>query len=228
MLWAREAERLDAVADELRCTYGVDVATVTADAAQSDAASHVAHAGLRVLREVDILVLNAGGPPPRDPLATEADEWRAALQLLTVTPIDLATRLVGPMRQRGWGRVVAVLSSGVREPILNLPYSNGGRAALVAWLKTVSRPLAVDGVTVNGVVPGRVSTPRVAALDQAAAARRAMSVADVEAESRAAIPAGRYGDPTELAATAAFLCSEQAGYQTGTLVAVDGGMLHGV
>jgi 3-oxoacyl-[acyl-carrier protein] reductase len=170
-------------------------------------------------------VLNAGGPPPVDPLATTEEGWRQALQLLLLTPVAIATALAPGMSERGFGRIVAVLSSGVREPIPALVYSNAGRAALAAWLKTASRSLAGRGVTVNGVVPGRIATPRVASLDAAQAVAGGSPVEEVRAASTAQIPAGRYGEPREFAAAVAFLCSEPACYITGAVVPVDGGLL---
>ena len=225
LLWGRDAERLEQVVPEFEGAGPVEI--TTADASRPDCAESVATAAMSVFGRVDILVLNAGGPPPCDPLATDPDAWRAALQLLTVTPIDLATRLLPLMREQKWGRVVAILSSGVREPIDRLAYSNSGRVALSAWLKTISRPLAADGVTVNSVMPGRIATPRVASLDEAAAKRRGIPVEQVKAESAGGIPAGHYGDADQFCATVALLCSEPAAYQTGTIVPVDGGMLRG-
>jgi 3-oxoacyl-[acyl-carrier protein] reductase len=225
LLWARGAERLDRVAAEVRDRHGVTVHTLTADAGDPGAAAAVAGAALDRLGAVDVCVLNAGGPPPVPADRTDADGWRAALQLLTVTPIDLATRLLPGMRERGHGRIVAVLSSGVREPLPELAYSNGGRAALTAWLKTVGRLVAADGVTVNGVVPGRIDTERVAALDRARAERTGAGVAGVRAASMADIPAGRYGRPEEFAAVVGFLASPAASYVTASLLSCDGGMM---
>ena len=125
----------------------------------------VAEAAREALGAVDIVVLNAGGPPTVDPTATDPAEWARSLQLLATTPIELATALLPSMRARSWGRIVAILSSGVRQPIPDLVYSNSGRSALMAWLKTAARAVAADGVTVNGVIPGRVSTPRIDSLD---------------------------------------------------------------
>jgi 3-oxoacyl-[acyl-carrier protein] reductase len=175
--------------------------------------------------DVDIVVLNAGGPPPVDPTATTPEGWSSALQMLTLTPIMLATSLLPGMRERRFGRVLAVLSSGVEEPIPNLAYSNAGRSALAAWLKTVSIEVAADGVTVNGVLPGRFDTPRVAALDRARAQSTGTSEADVRAASEQSIPAGRYGDPAEFGAFVAMLASTASGYITGRMHAADGGML---
>ncbi|RBQ16147.1 3-oxoacyl-ACP reductase [Spongiactinospora rosea] len=221
LLWSRDEERLAGTAAEIAQATGVRPRVVAADATDPGAADRVAAAA----GDVDVLVLNAGGPPAVPPGATSPDAWRSAFQMLSVTPIELATRLLPGMRERGFGRIVAVLSSGVREPIPALAYSNAGRSALAAWLKTVSHEVAADGVTVNGVLPGRIATPRVAALDEGAAAREGVPAAEVSARSQATIPAGRYGRPEEFAAVVAFLASTAASYVTGSTVACDGGML---
>ena len=175
-----------------------------------------------------MVVLNAGGPPPCPADRTDPEQWRRAFQLLAITPIELTTALLPGMRERGFGRVVAVLSSGVREPLPELCYSNSGRAALTAWLKTVAGAVAGDGVTVNGVLPGRIATPRVESLDRARAERTGSTVEEVAAASRAGIPAGRYGEPAEFAAVVGFLASPAASYVTGTFVSCDGGMARSV
>jgi 3-oxoacyl-[acyl-carrier protein] reductase len=145
-----------------------------------------------------------------------------------MTPIDLATRLLPGMRERGWGRIVAILSSGVRQPIPELVYSNAGRAALAAWLKTTARAVAADGVTVNGVMPGRIATPRIHELDSGRAEREETTEDEIRAAHLATIPAGRYGEPAELGVLVAFLASDRASYVTGQLVAVDGGLISGM
>lgn len=224
MLWSRDAERLGVAAEQLAAPDR-QVRTVTADATDPGAAAVVAQAATEAYGHVDVLVLNAGGPPVARADEVTADGLRSAFQLLAVTPVDLTLRLLPGMRERGFGRVLAVLSSGVREPIDTLAYSNAGRSALTSWLKTLARTVAADGVTVNGILPGRIATPRVAALDEAAAGRTGRSVADVSRDSAASIPAGRYGRPEELAALLGFLASDAASYVTGTTVACDGGAL---
>jgi 3-oxoacyl-[acyl-carrier protein] reductase len=224
VLWSRELDRLEASADALR-GRGAEAATVAADASAPDAAAIVVERAGAAFGGIDIVVLNAGGPPAVDPLATTPDGWHDALQLLLLTPVAIATALLPGMRERGFGRIVAVLSSGIHEPIPNLVYSNAARAALAAWMKTVSRTVAADGVTVNGVVPGRIATPRTASIDASRARREQRSPKAVQADSVAGIPTGRYGEPAEFAAAVAFLCSRRASYQTGGLTAVDGGML---
>jgi 3-oxoacyl-[acyl-carrier protein] reductase len=227
-IWARSSEALERTAGELRARYGTEVIAVAADATDPSTAETVAGHALDVYGAVDIVVLNAGGPPTADPTQTTADGWAHAFQLLSVTPIQLASGLLPGMRERGWGRVVSILTSGVRQPIPELVYSNAARSALMAWLKTTARAVAAEGVTMNGVLPGRLSTPRIEFLDNERATRTGLSVEAVRAEHLAAIPVGRYGRPDELASLVAYLCSEPAAYQTGTFTAVDGGLIAGL
>ena len=227
LLWSRRADALASVAAAIRTAHRVRVEHVAADATDAGAAATVA-AAAEAFGPIDILVSNAGGPPTVDPIATDPDGWQRSFQLLAATPIELATRLLPGMRERGWGRVVAILSSGVRQPIPDLVYSNAGRSALAAWLKTAARAVAADGVTVNGVMPGRIATPRIHELDSGRAEREGTTEDAVRAAHIGNIPAGRYGEPAELGALVAFLASERASYVTGQLVAVDGGLIAGL
>jgi 3-oxoacyl-[acyl-carrier protein] reductase len=227
VLWSRRADALVATARELHAAHGVRVEHVAADATDAGAAAAVAEAALAVA-PIDIVVLNAGGPPTVDPTATDPDAWRRAFQLLAVTPIELATRLLPGMRDRHWGRVISILSSGVRQPIPELVYSNANRSALAAWLKTTARAVASDGVTVNGVMPGRLSTPRIHELDSGRAELEGVTEERIRAGHLATIPAGRYGRPEELGAMVGFLASDRASYVTGQLIAVDGGLIAGL
>ncbi len=139
---ARSSEALERTADELRERHGTEVIVVAADATDPSAAETVAKHALDGYAVVDIVILNAGGPPTADPAQTTPDGWALAFQLLSVTPIQLASRLLPGMRERGWGRVVSILTSGVRQPIPELVYSNAARSALMAWMKTTARAVA--------------------------------------------------------------------------------------
>ena len=225
VLWARGAEALNAAADDLRDRYDAEVHTAAADAADPDAPASLVHQAQQALGRVDILVLNQGGPPPVDPMATDPEGWRVAFQSLAVTPIAIATAVLPAMREQRWGRIVAILSSTIRQPIPNLVYSTGGRLALAGWMKTAAVAVAKDGVTINGVLPGRLDTERVAELDAGRAQADRRTAEEVRAASEASIPVGRYGRPEELASVVAFLCSDRAGYVTGAFVPVDGGLL---
>ena len=222
-LWSRGGDKLEQAAEEIRKLYSVVVVTVAGDAADPTAASKVAWQAERALGEIDIVVLNAGGPIASEATKPDFGEWRRSFQLLTLTPIEIASALLPGMRKRGWGRVVSIMSSGIRQPIPELSYSNACRSALAAWLKTISLEVMADGVTVNGVLPGRFDTARVASLDQTRADRAGTTAGEVRAQFESAIPAGRYGDPDELGAYVAWLCSDLARYQTGTFVPIDGG-----
>ena len=227
-LWSRGGESLERAADEIRQHHSVVVVTIAGDATDPATAAKVAREAEQGLGPIDIAILNAGGPIAAEATATDPDEWRRSFQLLAITPIELATALLPGMRKRGWGRIVSIMSSGIRQPIPELAYSNACRSALAAWLKTIAPEVVADGVTVNGVLPGRLDTARVASLDKARAEKTGSTLEEVRAASERSIPAGRYGRPDELAAYVAWLCSDLARYQTGTFVPIDGGMLRGL
>jgi 3-oxoacyl-[acyl-carrier protein] reductase len=170
---------------------------------------------------VDILVASTGGPPAgKDPLAFTHEQWEAAHRELVLAPLALLSAVLPPMRAQGWGRVVSVASTSVREPLSHLMLSTAERSGLLAALKTLALEVAGDGVTINSVLPGRILTARL------------RSTAPTEEQIHAAaardVPAGRVGQVAEIAAVAAFLCSAQAAYVTGTAVPVDGGLLRGI
>ncbi|MER7072096.1 SDR family oxidoreductase [Terrabacter sp. NPDC000476] len=216
----RDRGRAEALAATLPSATGVEV-----DVTAPDAAAGLLAATRDAYGDPDVLVLNGPGPAPSRAADLDADGARAATDTLLVPHVDLVRQALPAMRSRGWGRVLAVGSSGVEAPLPNLTASNVGRAALAAYLKTLAAEVAADGVTVNMLLPGRIATDRVAALDEAAAARQGRSLDDVQAASRAAIPVGRYGEPAEFGAVGAFLCSARASYVTGGLVRCDGGLL---
>lgn len=217
---ARNLEQLNELAAATPPGRGIILARACdlADAAAIDSLG-------TVLRQADILVLNTGGPPPGPAADTSDTVWSRQFEAMFLSVVRL-TRLALPgMRERGFGRIIAVVSSGVIQPIPNLGISNALRAALVGWAKTLANEVAGDGVTVNCVAPGRIATDRVAELDSAKATREGIDLGQVQKESRAAIPAGRYGDAAEFASVAAFLASPRASYMTGGVIRVDGGMI---
>lgn len=171
----------------------------------------------RDLGPVDLYVANTGGPPLGfDPLGFTDEQWAAAHRTLVISPMAILRRVLPGMRERGFGRVVAVSSSAAREPLAGLQLSNANRPGLLAAFKQLAREVAPDGVTLNAVLPGRIATDRLAAhqggLDAA------------QERARAEVPAQRLGTVEELAAAAVFLCSARASYVTGQSLLVDGGL----
>jgi 3-oxoacyl-[acyl-carrier protein] reductase len=173
------------------------------------------------LGPIDVYVANTGGPPANpDPLGFTREQWEAAHRTLVLSPMAFVERLLPGMRERGFGRVVAIGSIAVTEPLDNLQLSNAHRPGLVAAFKVLARQAARDGVTLNTVHPGQIATDRM--IDTAGSREAA------EARARDNIPAGRLGTVDELAAAAVFLCSVPAGYITGTTLLVDGGLSRSV
>lgn len=182
-------------------------------------------AALSTVSDVDIVVTNCGGPPP-GPIATvDIGSLGRHFDAMVRVPVAVASTYLPGMRERGFGRILNIVSSGVIQPIANLGLSNMMRPAIVGWAKTLAAEVAADGVTVNSVVPGRIHTERVDELDAAAAKRRGLTPEQVAQASRSAIPMQRYGNPHEFADTITFLASGRASYITGSLVRVDGGLI---
>jgi 3-oxoacyl-[acyl-carrier protein] reductase len=212
---SRSREKIDAAAAEIGASGFV------LDSADIDAIPGVVGEVERALGPVDILVCNTGGPPSGpDPLDFARDQWEAAYRTLVLAPMALIERVVPGMRERGFGRVVNVASTSVREPIGNLMLSNAHRASMITAFKTLARAIAADGVTLNTVLPGRIATERAYSMSGSAEAAEAAAAQEV--------PAGRMGRPEEMAAAAMFFCSAPAGYVTGETLAVDGGLTRSI
>lgn len=218
----RRADRVADLAASLDSATGVVV-----DLQEAGAPARIAAAAREAYGRVDILVLNGGGPKPGRAEDLDADDARAATELLVAPNVALVREVLPAMRAAKWGRIVAVGSSGIQQPIPTLARSSVGRAALAAYLKSLAGDVACDGVTVNMVLPGRIDTDRVAQLDLASAVAAGSDAGSVRAASEASIPAGRYGEPAEFASVVAFLASDRASYVTGEQVRCDGGMIAG-
>ncbi|MGH8273812.1 MAG: SDR family oxidoreductase [Gammaproteobacteria bacterium] len=175
---------------------------------------------------VHILVNNAGGPPGGPILDATPEAFRRGFERLLIAAHLITQHLVPGMREAGYGRIVNIISTSVREPIPGLGVSNTVRAACAAWAKTLSRELAPDAITINNILPGFTATDRLASLFDARAERAGKPREEVERDALSGVPAGRFAAPEEIAAAVAFLAGPDAGYITGSSLAVDGGRLH--
>jgi 3-oxoacyl-[acyl-carrier protein] reductase len=216
----RRGERARQIAGELPSAVGVE-----ADVTDPTGDERLLAATRKAFGEVDILIVNGPGPKPGPAAHVSEPDVDAAIDTLLRPQVQLVSAVLPGMRERRWGRILAVGSTGISAPLPNLALSNLGRAALAGYLKTIAAEVAADGVTVNLLLPGRIATDRAAVLDEGRAERKRPLIGDVRRESRAEIPAGRYGDPAEFGSVGAFLCSEQASYVTGTAVRCDGGLV---
>ena len=178
--------------------------------------------------EIDILINNTGGPPYGSAMNRSPSEWEGSFTSMAVSIFRLTDLFLPAMRSKKWGRVVTVVSTGAVQPIPVLGISNTIRAGIIAWSKSLSAEVARDGVTVNILMPGRIGTERVEMTDAATAEREQVDIETVRQRSWSQIPMGRYGDPEEIAALAAFLCSGPASYMTGGIYRADGGFVRHV
>jgi 3-oxoacyl-[acyl-carrier protein] reductase len=213
-LTSRSSERAQAAASEVGARgYAFDSGDLDAIAGLLDAVESD-------LGPIDIYIANTGGPPAGDPLGFTREQWEDAYRTLVLAPMALIEAAVPGMRERGFGRVLNVSSSAVREPIGALVLSNAHRSATLAAFKTLARELAGDGVTLNTLLPGMIATERIAELSG--------SIENAQKGAAERIPAGRLGTVAEFAAAGAFLCSARASYITGTALLVDGGLTQSV
>lgn len=196
---------------------GPSAVALVADVSTPEGAARFVAAATEALGRVDVLVTNAGGPPPGTFATTPLDAYAPALDLSLLSVVAMCKAAVPAMQERRWGRVVAITSVAVRQPIAGLILSNMARAGATGFLKTLALEVAGDGVTVNSVLPGSHATDRL----------RSMYGDDLSAAA-AAVPTGSLGHPTDFGAVVAFLCSTQARFITGSALAVDGGAVRGL
>jgi len=209
----REQARVSAAVQSIRdAVPGADVDGIPVDLSTVEGAQRLVAEAASRLGPVDIVVANVGGPPPGPAHATELDKLEAALDRCLLAMIALCQGFLPGMRERRWGRILAITSGGVRAPLPNMVYSNTSRAGLTAYLKTLAREVIVDGVTVNSILPSNQVTKRLESL-----------VGAGMDGYLAALPARRGGAPSDFGKVAAFLCSEPANYLTGVALHVDGG-----
>jgi 3-oxoacyl-[acyl-carrier protein] reductase len=223
VLMGRTAESLAAAASSIQAPDGVRVDHLVGDLADPDAAEASIGAVEARLGQLDVLVLNAGGPPPGRILDLDDAQWHAATELLLLGPLRFARAALPRMAKQGFGRVVVVTSTAVRQPLPDLALSVVLRAGITSAVKLLSREFAADGVTVNCVAPGATATERRQQILRSRAVTSGASLEEIDRSDTADIPIGRAGDPDEVAAAIAFLCSDAASYINGTVLTVDGG-----
>jgi len=208
VLNARGAEALTATADDLARRHGVKVTAIAADITTEAGRARV----LDAAGPVDILVTNAGGPPPGLWSDWDREDFIRAIDANMLTPIALMKATLPGMIGKGWGRVVNITSQSVKSPIAQLGLSNAARAGLTGYVGGTARQVAPHGVTINNLLPGIHATDRADALDQGVVKAQSISLDEARAQRAATIPARRYGTAEEFGATCAFLCSTHAGF----------------
>jgi 3-oxoacyl-[acyl-carrier protein] reductase len=219
IITARTKAEIEATAEEIRKATGAKVTAIAGDITTEEGRKAV----LAACPNPDILINNAGGPPPGDFKDFTLDDWRKAVEWNMITPIALIKSTVYGMMDRGFGRIVNITSQSVKAPIASLELSNGARTGLTGAIAVIARKAARNNVTINNILPGPFDTDRLRSSTKRMAELRGADEAKIVAERKAAIPAGRFGNTVEFGAAAAFLCSEHAGFITGQNLLLDGG-----
>lgn len=222
VLNARGLDALEATAAGIRARFGVQVTTVAADVATEEGRARL----LDAAGSVDILVTNAGGPPPGLWSDWDRDDFIKALDANMLAPIALMKALLPGMIAKGWGRVVNITSGSVKAPIAQLGLSNAARAGLTGYVAGTARQVAQHGVTINNMLPGIHATDRAISLDTGVSKAQGIDMATAKAQREATIPARRYGTADEFGAMCAFLCSQHAGFIVGQNIVLDGGAIN--
>ncbi|HYT85924.1 MAG TPA: SDR family oxidoreductase [Burkholderiales bacterium] len=222
-LIARQREALEETAGEIRAATGATVAIVAADITSEEGRA----AALAACPNPDILVTNAGGPPPGDFRKFSREDWLRAVSANMLTPIELIRATVDGMVLRRFGRIVNITSSAVKAPIAELALSNGARSGLTGFVAGLARQTVAHNVTINNLLPGRFWTDRLKSNTDFIAKEKGKTVEEVKRDMEKAIPAGRFGTPEEFGELCAYLCSAQASYITGQNFLIDGGIYPG-
>jgi 3-oxoacyl-[acyl-carrier protein] reductase len=225
VLCARGEEELVATSRLIRGSHGVPVTPLAGDLSRFEDLQRLGEAALRVHGRVDVLVTNAGGPPAGGFESHGKEAWDGAMRLTLQSAVELTRFVLPGMKERRWGRVVNVTSIAVKQPVNGLMLSNAFRAAVTGMAKTLANEVARYGITVNNVLPGYTRTRRTEELARESAAAGGTTAAAIIGGWEEEIPAGRLGEPKDLAALSVFLASERAGYITGQSIAADGGWI---
>ena len=228
VMCARGEGPLTQAAREIASATGARVVAVAADVSKPGDVSSLVSRALEAFGRVDILVTNSGGPPPGTFENTLPEAWKAAVDVLLTSAVELIRAVLPGMKQRRFGRILNVTSITVKQPIENLILSNALRAAVTGMARTLASETAAFGITVNNLLPGYTRTERLTELAESAAGRTGGAPADFFKRLENDIPARRLGEPRELAALCAFLASERAAYVTAQSIAVDGGWIRGL
>jgi 3-oxoacyl-[acyl-carrier protein] reductase len=225
---SRDETAAKQAAAEIAGRTGAEVVGFGADVSRTEDVEHLLKEVARSLGDPQILVTNAGGPPPGTFASTALEEYERALNLNLMSAVNLIHGVVPAMKAKGWGRIIAVTSISVKQPIANLLLSNMARAGLTGFLKTIATELAPFGITVNALLPGTHKTARIDQLARDTAEREGKTLKQVYEELHAAAPCKTIGDPNDFGAVAAFLASLHARYITGQSLLVDGGKYGGL
>ncbi len=219
---SRDEARIQAAAAEIRASTGARVEALVADVSNAAEAERLVGAAVSAYGGLEILVHNAGGPPAGGFAAVNEAQWKQAFDQNMMSFVRIVNAAVPVMKKAGYGRVLSIASSSIKQPIPNLVLSNAFRAGVWGIAKTLSQELGPQGILVNVIAPGRISTERIAELDQANATRTGKPIDEVRKASVASIPLGRLGDPEEFANLVVFLASAKASYISGQGLFVDG------
>lgn len=222
VLNGRRADILAQTADEIRAAYSVNVTPIACDITTDTGRTAI----LNAAGHVDILVTNAGGPPPGLWSDWERDDFIKALDANMLTPIAMMKSVLPQMIDRGWGRIVNITSQSVKAPIAQLGLSNSARSGLTGYVAGTSRQVAPHGVTINNLLPGIHATNRSISLDSMVASQQGITPQQAQDNRCETIPARRYGTIDEFGATCAFLCSQYAGFIVGQNILLDGGAVN--
>jgi 3-oxoacyl-[acyl-carrier protein] reductase len=226
-VFARDLDALNATAATARA-QGVKAIAIQADVTQPDQIRQVVDRAAGELGRLDIVVCNAGGPPPGTFASVKEDQWEQAFQLNLMSVVRLVNAALPHMRRQGGGRIINLVSTSVREPIEGLILSNSIRSGVIGLAKTLSQELGPDNITVNNIITGSIMTDRQRSLRERTAQQLGISVEEAIKRVEKNIPLGRLGEPEELASLVTFLASRQAAYITGASIPVDGGIMKGI